>query len=289
MPNTTIMLNETVIEYARRIKRKTKDLALEQLQNVWKEKPLHGQYPKRLHDNDVNEIETNKWLSTSGLKSETEGFIIAAQDQCLKTNYYRHKILKDGTNQMCRICSKQQETIDHLVSGCSELAKTEYTQRHNRIAAYIHWKICKHYNIKVTDKYYEHEPRTVTENKEATIQWDVPIQTDREIKANRPDIVVKDKKQRTCQLIEISVPTERSTSIKTTEKLSNYKDLEIEIEKMWGMNTTTIPVVLGALWSGKKGMEKYISKIPGNISIQEAQKCVLLGTAHILRRILSIK
>ena len=201
MPTTTIMLNETVIEYARRIKRKTKDLALEQLQNVWKEKPLHGQYPKRLHDNDVNEIETNKWLSTSGLKSETEGFIIAAQDQCLKTNYYRHKILKDGTNPMCRICSKQQETIDHLVSGCSELAKTEYTQRHNRIAAYIHWKICKHYNIKVTDKYYEHEPKTVTENNEATILWDMPIQTDREIKANRPDIVVKDKKQRTCQLI----------------------------------------------------------------------------------------
>ena len=39
----------------------------------------------------------------------------------------------------------------------------------------------------------------------------------------------------------------------------------------------------------KKGMEKYINKILGNISIQEAQKCVLLGTAHILRRILSTK
>ena len=137
-----IMVNETAIEYARRIKHKTKDLALEQLQGIWKEKPLHGQYPNRLHDNDVNEIETNKWLSTSGLKSETEGFIIAAQDQCLKTNYYIHKILKDGTSPMCRICSKQQETTDHLVSGCSELAKTEYTQRHNRTAAYIHWKIC---------------------------------------------------------------------------------------------------------------------------------------------------
>ena len=35
---------------------------------------------------------------------------------------------------------------------------------------------------------------TVTENNEATILWDMPIQTDREIKANRPDLVVKDKK-----------------------------------------------------------------------------------------------
>ena len=185
---------------------------------------------------------------------------------------------------MCRICSKQQETIDHIVYGCSELAKTEYTQRYNRIAAYIHWKICKHYSIKVTDKCYEHEPKTVIENNEATIPCDIPIQTDREIKANRPDIVVKDKKQRTCQLIEISVPTERNTSIKTTEKLSKYKDLEIEIEKMWGMNTTTMSAVLGALGLVKKGMEKYVSKIPGNISIQEAQKCVLLGTAHIFKR-----
>ena len=67
------------------------------------------------------------------------------------------------------------------------------------------------------------------------------------------------------------------------------KYLEIEIEKMWGMNTTTISVIIGALGLVKKGMEKYISKIPGNISIQEAQKCVLLGTAHALRRILSIK
>ena len=112
------------------------------------------------------------------------------------------------------------------------------------------------------------------------------IQTDGEMKANRPDIVVKDKKQRTCQLIEISVPTERKTSIKTTEKLSKYKDLEIEIEKM---KATTIPVVLGILGLVKKGIERHINKIPRNILIQEAEKCILLGTAHIFRRILSIK
>ena len=76
MPNTTIMLNETVIEYARRIKRKTKDLALEQLQNVWKEKPLHEQYPRRLHDNDVNESETNQWLSTSGLNQRLKDLLL---------------------------------------------------------------------------------------------------------------------------------------------------------------------------------------------------------------------
>ena len=81
---------------------------------------------------------------------------LAAQDLCIKTNYYRNKILKDGTDPMCRICGQFQETVDHLVSGCLKLAKTEYIQRHNKAAAYLHWTVCKHYNIKAQDKHYEH-------------------------------------------------------------------------------------------------------------------------------------
>ena len=37
---------------------------------------------------------TNQWLKRAGLKSETEGFIIAARDQAIKTNYYSSKIQK---------------------------------------------------------------------------------------------------------------------------------------------------------------------------------------------------
>ena len=90
----------------------------------------------------------------------------------------------------------------------------------------------------------------------------MPIQTDREIKANRPDIVIKDKQEKSCLLIDMSIPTEKNTSVKVTEKLSEYKDLEIEIERMWGMKGTTIPVVIGALGLIKKGMEKYTKQIP---------------------------
>ena len=130
----------------------------------------------------------------------------------------------------------------------------------------------------------------MTENQTTTILWDMPIQTDKEIKANRPDIVLQDKKERTSLLIDISkFPTERNTSLKTMEKLTKYKDLEIEIEKMWGMKTTTVSVVIGAFGLVKKGIENFIGKIPGNIRVTELQKTVLLGTAHILRKTLSIK
>ena len=159
-------------------------------------------------------------------------------------------------------------------------------QRHNKAAAYIHWKTCQHYNIQVSDKWYEHEP-AVTENKEATILWDMQIHTDREIAAKKPDIVIKDHKNKTCKLIDMAVPSDRNTSLKTTEKLSKYKDLEIETTRMWGMKTETIPVGIGALGLNKKGLQKHTEKIPGAININELQKITLLGTAHILRKVLS--
>jgi len=37
---------------------------------------------------------------------------------------------------------------------------------------------------------------------------------------------------------------------------------------MWGMKTTTIPVVIEALGLIKKKMDKYIQKIPGDTKIQ---------------------
>ena len=118
----------------------------------------------------------------------------------------------------------------------------------------------------------------------------MPAQTNKEIKANRPNIVVKDKEKRTCLLIDMSIPNgKKNTSIKTVEKLSKCKDLETEIEKTRKPKTTTVLVLIGALRLVKKGTGNYISKIPSNIRITELQKIVLLGTAQILRRSLSIK
>ena len=113
------------------------------------------------------------------------------------------------------------------------------------------------------------------------------ILTASEMKANKADIVIKNKQEKSCLLIDMSTPTEKNTSVHVTEKLSKNKDLEIEIETMWGMKATTIPVVTEVLGLTKKGLEKYIQQIPGNSKIDEPQKITLLGTSHILRKALS--
>ena len=95
---------------------------------------------------------TKQWLKPGGLKYETDGFIIAAQDQAIKTNYYRSKILNAGTDRMCRICGQFQENIDHIEAGCPGLAKTEYLHRHDKAATYLHLNICKEVNINIEEK-----------------------------------------------------------------------------------------------------------------------------------------
>ena len=133
------------------------------------------------------------------------------------------------------------------------------------------------------------KPETVVENEQAPDLWNKLIHTDREIAADKPDIIIRDHTNQKCQIIDMAVPSDRNTSVKVVEKHSKYKDLEIEIARMWKTGTETMPVVIGALGVIKKGLEKYVDKIPGTVSIHELQKITLLGTAHILRRALSIK
>ena len=48
-----------------------------------------------------------------------------------------------------------------------------------------------------------------------------------------------------------------------------------------------IPVIIGATGTISKSFRKYISDIPGNHEVKELQKTAILGTSHILRKVLT--
>lgn len=43
-----------------------------------------------------------------------------------------------------------------------------------------------------------------------------------------------------CLLVDVTLPADKNTPPKAFEKLSKYTDLEIEIGRMWYLNTITI-------------------------------------------------
>ena len=73
---------------------------------------------------------------------------------------------------------------------------------------------------------------------------------------------------------------------KDAEKLLKYKNITIEIQHMWNVTTNVIPVIIGTTGTISKSFRKYLSNIPGKHEIKELQKTAILGTAHILRKVL---
>jgi hypothetical protein len=55
---------------------------------------------------------------------------------------------------------------------------------------------------------------------------------------------------------------------------------------MWNVKTKVIPVIIGATGTISKTFTKYVSNIPGIHEVKKLQKTAILGTAHILRKIL---
>jgi len=55
---------------------------------------------------------------------------------------------------------------------------------------------------------------------------------------------------------------------------------------MWNIKTKVIAVIIEATGTISKSFRKYVSNIPGKHEVKEHQKTAILGTAHILRKVL---
>jgi hypothetical protein len=88
-------------------------------------------------------------------------------------------------------------------------------------------------------------------------------------------------------LIDVAIWGDRNVIKKEVEKILKYKDLTIEIQRIWKVKTRVIPVIIRATGTISKSFRKYLSNIPGNHEVKEIQKTAILGTAHILRKVLT--
>ena len=124
------------------------------------------------------------------------------------------------------------------------------------------------------------------EEGDVTVLWNQAVHTDREVRANRPDIIIKNKKEKTCTLIDVAIPADRNVVQKEAEKKLKYKSLCIEIQRIWNLKCTIIPVIIGATGIVRRNLRKNLETVPGKHSIDLLQKTAILGTSHIIRKVL---
>ena len=122
------------------------------------------------------------------------------------------------------------ESIDHPVSGYSTLAQ-EYKRRHDNLGKIVYTlEFAGKCNFEAGGKWYEHERESVLESEVYKILWDFSIQTDRG--AWELDLVVVDKKKRTCKIIDFAVAGDSRIEEKEKEKIEKDQDLRRELLKI---------------------------------------------------------
>jgi hypothetical protein len=99
----------------------------QELITTWKQKKLHGTHAHQLDQEHVSKVESDLWLKQGSRHGGTVGFMRAIQDRVTATKNYRKHILKKKLeNDKCRKCKVQAETIEHVISGCTATANTDY-------------------------------------------------------------------------------------------------------------------------------------------------------------------
>ena len=182
---------------------------------------------------------------------------------------------------------KIDESIDHIVSGCSKLVQKDYKRRHDNLGKIGHWKLAKKCNFEAGDKWYEHEPESLLENEDYKILRDFTIQTDHVIESQRTDLVVVDK-ERSCKIIDFAVPGDSMIEKKEKRKIEKYQDLGRELQKIWNVKMKIVLLVVGSLGATPQQSGNRLKLIGITVGTAQVQKSVLLGMARILRKVLEI-
>ena len=118
------------------------------------------------------------------------------------------RIDKTQQNSKCSLCGDGDETINHIISECSKLARKEYKTRHDWVGKVIHRKMCKKFKFDHTNKWYMHNPIPVLENDTHKLLWDFDIQMDHLTSPRRPNLIIINKKNRICKIVEFAIPAD---------------------------------------------------------------------------------
>ena len=179
---------------------------------------MYGQFIRDMPEGTDKE-KSWLWLRKCDLKIPSEALICSAQEQIIITNYVKYHIDKSVDSPFCRMCGETGETISHIVSECSKLAQMEYKKRHDNVARMVHQKLCEKFNLEKSEKWYLHNPQTVSENVNHKLIWDMNIQRDHVIVERRPDIVTVTKMEKKAIIIYVAIPVDKKIIDMEKEKI----------------------------------------------------------------------
>ena len=88
--------------------------------------------------------------------------------------------------------------------------------------------MCEKHNLEIKEKWYEYGRERVVEDDDVKLIWDINIQCDNVIEARRLDLILVDKKAKSCVIIDVAIPGDCRICEKEIEKIEIYQNLKRE-------------------------------------------------------------
>ena len=85
------------------------------------------------------------------------------------------------------------------------------------------------------------------------------------------------------KIVDFSVPADHRIKLKEWEKKNKYLDLASELEKLWSMKVTIVPIVIGAFGTVTKGLLKCLEDLEVGGRVETTQTTAILKTNRILK------
>ena len=251
-----------------------------------KGKKLHGRFGEKTRD--VGTERSWQWLKGGHLSPNMEGFLFAAQEQALRTRWFRLTIEKANVGPECRYCKQENETVMHITSGCGKLSTTSYKTRHDRMGLRVYWGMCKRAGIPCARRWHEETPDSVrkSEGGKFEIWWDRPVETTVKLDHYRPDVILIDKDRKDWTIVDFSVPWDTNV-VKKDEKITRYLPLAMDIRKVHGVSTKIVPIEIGGLGVVPKRLAGCLKDLQLPDIIGGLQTSALYGTYNVLRKVLN--
>ncbi|XP_074026348.1 uncharacterized protein isoform X1 [Leptinotarsa decemlineata] len=233
-----------------------------------KDKPMHGVFFNNVGDLGLSKCLTFAFLRSSGLESETEGFIMACQDGVFNTSVYRSRVMGiEVHDTRCRACRETPETLMHLLLACPAYAVLVCMHRHNAALRVLYYYLRHSYDIDETPvlPYAPGGIEFVVENEKCRIYWNYPFTTLRLIQANKPDVVLLEHQSKTIFVVEFSAPGDTNIVRKEEEKRIKYRDFLFELRRLYpGHSVKKIVLIIGVLGEMMSSLLSNLEIIPAS-------------------------
>ena len=266
----------------------------------YKEKMMHGYFRKTIEQNEnIDHKESQQWLQDKYLTSHFVAYACAIEEQEIATKYLLNKRQRDEgktptINNKCRLCKTNVEDITHIISACPMMSSRYYLPlRHDPIAKIIFQEHVK--NNSNEKLLFCNENEFIEKVGYFEYWWNVPIHTSTKLPHNKPDLLIWDKKSKTCTVIEISCPADINITRKINEKMERYAPLMRNLQMMYNdYKFEMVPIVIGAFGFIPKDLKTSLESLNFDKKevkciIRKLQATAVSGTVKIVKTFIRFK